>query len=119
MQVPIFPHLPPKKLGALLGEGQPCGDVGLMIHVSDNDFIPLSQGLANRKADQADERSRVHSEGNLARVARMHQHRHTLPCALDARIHFHALAAPRGDGLRPELFALFERAQRSISLISR
>jgi hypothetical protein len=24
-------------------------------------------------------------------------------------LHFHALAAPRGDGLRPELLALFER----------
>ena len=26
-------------------------------------------------------------------------------------LHFHALAAPRGDGLRPELLALFERLE--------
>jgi hypothetical protein len=40
--------------------------------------------------------------------ARLLSHRKVSPI-MPPFLHFHALAAPRGDGLRPELLALFKR----------
>ncbi len=41
-------------------------------------------------------------------AARLLSHRKVSPI-MPPFLHFHALAAPRGDGLRPELLALFKR----------
>jgi hypothetical protein len=44
-----------------------------VIEVGDDDLVALTQGLADGKADQPDERSRVHAEGDFARIAGIDQ----------------------------------------------
>jgi hypothetical protein len=44
-----------------------------VIEVSHDDLVALAQGLADGQADQPDERSRVHAEGDLVRIAGIDQ----------------------------------------------
>ena len=75
MQIAVLAHLPPFELRAGRLQRQPGGDVGVVVHVGDDDLVTLAEHLADAEADQADERGRVHAEADLGRVARVDQQR--------------------------------------------
>jgi hypothetical protein len=73
MEVAVLTYPPPAKDGAQRPEREPGGHVCLVIEVGHDDLIALAQGLADRQADQPDERSRVHPERNFAGIAGIDQ----------------------------------------------
>src|SRR6266851_2360359 len=91
VQVAVITHAPPQELGAFAFQGQPSGHVGLVVHVGNDDFAPLAQGLADSQADQPYERRGVHAKSHFVRFTRIQEYRHTLPGARDGCVHFFAL----------------------------
>ena len=55
----------------------------IVIEVGDDDFVPATERLADREADQSDERSGVQAEGDLVRVARVDESRDAGPGPCD------------------------------------
>ena len=71
---------------------QPRGDVGFVIHVCDNDFVPLPQCLPNRQAHYSDEGSSIHAKCDFARIAGIEKDTHALAGPRDGRVYL--LAVP-------------------------
>ena len=46
MQRAVLAHAPPVDLGAIGLERQPGGDIGVMVHVGDDDLVTLDSSLA-------------------------------------------------------------------------
>jgi hypothetical protein len=67
VQVAVITHPPPQELGAFAFQGQPSSHVGLVVHVGNDDFAALAQGLADSQADQPYERSGVHAKSHFVR----------------------------------------------------
>ena len=57
---------------------QPGGDVGVVVHVGDDDLVALAEHLADAEADQADERGGVHAEADFRRAVGVDQQRDAL-----------------------------------------
>ena len=76
VQIAVLAHAPPFELRAGRLQRQPGGDVGVVIHVGDDDLVTFAEHLADAEADQADERGGVHAEADLGRAARVDQQRH-------------------------------------------
>ena len=81
MEIAIFAHAPPFELGAGLFQRQPGGDVGVVVHVGDDDLVTpsirvIGKHLADAEADQADERGGVHAEADFGRAVGVDQERH-------------------------------------------
>ncbi len=70
MQAPVIAHLPPGERRAFPLEGQPGGDVRVVVQIGDDDLAAFGlQRLADGQADDADERGGVHAEADLRGVA--------------------------------------------------
>ena len=76
MKVAVLAHAPPFELGAGRFQRQPCGDVGVVIHVGDDDLVAFLKHLADAEADQPDERGGVHAETDFRRAVGVDQQRH-------------------------------------------
>jgi hypothetical protein len=91
VKVVIFTHPPPDNLCPFALKLQPCGDIGLVIEISDNDLIARPEGAADCEAEQSEERGCVHAKGNLIGVTCMEQVSYTRASACNRRVDFHAL----------------------------
>ena len=65
----VVAHAPPDEFCTAQFERQPCRDIGVVIHVSDDDLVALLQHLADAEADETDERGRIHAEADFLRIA--------------------------------------------------
>ena len=86
MERPVLAHPPPLELRADLLELEPGRDVGVVVHVGDDDLVPLAERLADREAHHADERRRVHAEADFRRVRGVDQDRDALARVRDRLI---------------------------------
>jgi hypothetical protein len=94
VETSIVSHAPPGKPGACGGQRKPSGDVGFVIHIRQDDLVPVHQSLANGQTHQADERGSVHAEGDFAGIAGVQQDRNALSCFSNCAIHLFALLVP-------------------------
>ena len=78
MQIAVLAHAPPDDLRAGRLQRQPGGDVGVVVHVGDDDLVALAEHLADAEADQPDERGGVHAEADFGRAVGIDQQRHAL-----------------------------------------
>ena len=88
MQIAVLAHAPPDEFRALRFQRQPGRDVGVVVHVGDDDLVarPVAgDHLADAEADQPDEGGGVHAEADLGRVRGVDQQRHALARVGDAR----------------------------------
>ena len=92
VQIAVLAHLPPFELGAGRLQRQPGRDVGVVVHVGDDDLVAFAEHLADAEADQADERRRVHAEADLGRAARIDEQRHAFARIGDRLVDLDALA---------------------------
>ena len=67
VQRAVGAHPPPDDLGAVGLQRQPGGDVGVVIHVGDDDFVALAEHLGDAEAHQPDEGGGIEPEGNFLR----------------------------------------------------
>ena len=67
MQIAVLAHPPPFEFCARRLQRQPGGDVGVVVHVGDDDLVAFRQHLADAEADQADEGGGIHTEADFLR----------------------------------------------------
>src|SRR5882762_2696570 len=65
VKVVIFTHLPPDDPGPLAFELQPCGDIGFVVKVGDDDFVAVLQSATDGEAEQPKERRGIHAESDF------------------------------------------------------
>ena len=92
MQIAVLAHPPPFELRAGRLQRQPGRDVGVVIHVGDDDLVTLAEHLADAEADQADERGGVHAEADFGRAVRIDQQRHAFARVGDRLVDLDAVA---------------------------
>lgn len=76
MEITVVAHPPPFEFRAGRLQRQPGGDVGVMVHVGDDDLVTLLKHLADAEADKTDERGGVHAETDFRRTIGIDQQRH-------------------------------------------
>ena len=91
VKVVIFTHLPPDNPGPFALKLQPCGDIGFVVEVRDDDLVAGLEGATDREAEQTKERRGVHAESDLVAIARVDQSGDALAGARDGCVDFHAL----------------------------
>ena len=91
VQVAVLAHLPPENFCAIFFKRHPGGDVGLVIHVGNNNFVALTESLSDRKTNQANEGGGVHSERNFAGVACIQEIGDALARVCNCRVNLLAL----------------------------
>ena len=62
-----------------------------MIQIGDDDLVARPERLPHGETDEADERGRVHAEGDFLGAACIEERRHSLARALDGEVHGNAL----------------------------
>ena len=91
VQIPVVPHLPPTELCPAPFQSQPSRNVSLVVHIGDNDLVPLAERLSDRQTHQPNEGCSVHAKRNFACVARVHEISDTVSGAQNHLIDFTAL----------------------------
>ena len=76
VEVAVLAHAPPLEGRSQRLQRQPGGDIGVVVHVGDDDLAARRQHLADAEADEADERGGVHAEADFGRVTGVDQQRH-------------------------------------------
>ncbi len=92
MQIAVLAHAPPDEFRAGLLQRQPGRDVGVVVHVGDDDLVAFAKHLADAEADQADERRGVHAEADLGRILGIDEQRHAFACFGDRLVDLDAAA---------------------------
>ena len=90
MQISIVPHLPPGELRAAPFQGQPGGDVSLVVQVGYDNLVALIERLSDRQTHQTNKGCGVHAKRDFACVASIHQISDAVPCTQNHLIHFTA-----------------------------
>ena len=87
MKVAVLAHLPPKNFCAVFFQRHPGSDVGLVIHVGDNNFVALTERLSDRETYETNKRGRVHPKRDFAGVARVQKIGDAFAGVRNCRVH--------------------------------
>jgi hypothetical protein len=92
VQTAVLALAPPLEGRAHGGQGQPGGDVGVVVEVGDDDLAAVRlQRLADGQADHADERGGVHAEADFMRIIGVEEGADLDPSLGDHTIDLYAL----------------------------
>jgi hypothetical protein len=90
VKVVIFTHIPPDNPGPFALKLQPCGDIGFVVKVRDDDLVAGLECATDRQAEQTKERRCVHAESDLVAIAGVDQSGDALAGSSDGCVDFHA-----------------------------